>query len=56
MLASAVELGQQSPHYWGEIARLLGKPEATVRSLLRHARNRIREVMQSNDNHTATGR
>jgi RNA polymerase sigma factor (sigma-70 family) len=39
-----------------EIARLLGKPEATVRSLLRHARNRIREVMQSNDNHTATGR
>lgn len=38
-----------------EIALLLGKPEATVRSLLRHARHRIREVMQSNDNHTATG-
>jgi RNA polymerase sigma-70 factor (ECF subfamily) len=30
-----------------EIAKVAGKPTATVRSLLRHARTRLREVVQS---------
>jgi RNA polymerase sigma factor (sigma-70 family) len=30
-----------------EIAEVVGKPTATVRSLLRHARTRLREVVQS---------
>jgi RNA polymerase sigma factor (sigma-70 family) len=38
-----------------KIARLLGKPDSTVRSLLRYARKSIREVVQSKDDHATMG-